>query len=75
MNVIAVKELRERMREIKINRSEFVREAMRKKVEREERRKAVETLLRDLRNKRCSVPRGFINRTIREVREARRAST
>lgn len=59
------------MGKIKINRPEFIREAIWKRIEQEERRKAVETLLRDLRNKRCSVPRGFINRTIREAREAR----
>ena len=74
MSVITIRverELKERMKEIKINWSEFIREAIRKRIEQEERRKAVETLLRDLKNKRCSVPRGFINRTIREVREAR----
>ena len=64
-------ELRKRMREVKINWSEFIREAIRRRVELEERKKAAEKLLDGLRLRRCVVPSGFINEAIREMREAR----
>ena len=59
--------MRRRMREVKIDRSEPIR----RRVELEERKKAVEKLLDGLRLRRCVVPTGFINQTIREMREAR----
>ena len=64
-------DLRRRMREVKINWSEFIREAIRRRVELEERKKAAEKLLDGLRLRRCVVPSGFINEAIREMREAR----
>jgi len=60
-----------RMREVKINWSEFIREAIRRRVELEERKKAAEKLLEGLRLRRCVVSTGFINEAIREMREAR----
>jgi len=61
------KELRNRMREVKIGRSETIR----CRVELEEKRKAAEKLLDGLRLRRCVVPSGFINEAVRGMREAR----
>ncbi|MEM2917842.1 MAG: hypothetical protein QXN63_05790 [Candidatus Bathyarchaeia archaeon] len=63
--------LRQKMREIKINWSEYIREAIKRRVEVEEKRKAAEKLLESLKAKRHVVPSGFINETIREMRDAR----
>ncbi len=65
------RELRERMRKIRINWSEFVREAIRQRVELEERKAAGERLLKALEERRYEVPKGFINSVIREAREGR----
>lgn len=62
-------ELRRKMREIKINWSEYIREAIRRRIELEERRKAAERLLSDLREGKRKVPSGFVNEVIREGRE------
>jgi len=56
---------------VKINWSEYIREAIRRRVELEERRRAAERLLEGLRAGKHVVPKGFINETIREMREAR----
>ncbi|RLG06852.1 MAG: hypothetical protein DRN65_04500 [Thaumarchaeota archaeon] len=61
------KELRNRMREVKIDRSETIR----CRVELEEKRRAAEKLLDGLRLRRCVVPSGFINEAVRGMREAR----
>jgi post-segregation antitoxin (ccd killing protein) len=63
-------ELKQKMRKAKINWSAFVRNAIRQKMELEERRTAAEKLLEDLKARKHVAPRGFINRTIRETREA-----
>ncbi len=63
--------LKRKMREVRINWSEYIREAIRRRVELEEKRGAVEKLLESLRTKKHVVPSGFINETIREMREAR----
>ncbi len=62
-------ELRRKMREIKINWSEYIREAIRRRIELEERRKAAERLLKDLREGKRKVPPGFVDEAIRERRE------
>ncbi len=62
-------ELRRKMREIKINWSEYIREAIRRRIELEERRKAAERLLSDLREGKRKIPLGFVNEVIREGRE------
>lgn len=61
--------LKEKMSRVKINWSEYIREAIRRRVELEERRKAAENLLEGLKARRHVVPSGFINETIREMRE------
>lgn len=63
-------ELKQKMRKVKINWSDFVRNAIRQKIELEERRTAAERLLEDLKARKHVAPRGFINRTTRETREA-----
>ena len=55
---------------IKINWSEYIREAIRHKITLEKKR-AAEKLLQDLKDKKYKVPKGFINNTIREMRETR----
>jgi len=63
--------LKRTMSAVKINWSEYIREAIRRRVELEERRRAAEKLLEGLRAGKHVVPKGFINETIREMREAR----
>jgi predicted transcriptional regulator len=63
-------ELRRRMSSIEINWSEYIREAIRQRIELEERRNAAKNLLEELKEGNA-VPRGFINKTIREIREKR----
>jgi len=65
------KELKEKMKEIKINWSEYIREAIRQKIEQEERKRVAEKLLQDLKAKKHVVPKGFINKSIRELRDTR----
>jgi hypothetical protein len=48
-----------------------MKEIKNQRIEIEERRKAVEKLLQDLKAEKYSVPKGFINRSIRELRDAR----
>ncbi|MEM3365791.1 MAG: hypothetical protein QXM93_05160 [Candidatus Methanomethyliaceae archaeon] len=74
MGTVTVKvdeDLKKMMGMLKINWSEYIREAIRRRVEMEVRRRAAEKLLEGLRAGRHVVPKGFINETIREVREAR----
>lgn len=63
--------LKRTMSGVKINWSEYIREAIRRRVELEERKNAAEKLLEDLKARKHVVPKGFINETIREMREAR----
>ncbi|MGB9854195.1 MAG: hypothetical protein ACPLRY_05245 [Candidatus Bathyarchaeales archaeon] len=74
MGTVTVKvdeDLRRKMREVKINWSEYIREAIKRRVEIEEKKRAAEKLLESLKAKRHVVPSGFINEAIREMREAR----
>jgi len=64
-------DLKRRMSAVKINWSEYIREAIRRRIMLEERKRAAERLLQDLRNKRYRVPKGFINEVIRGMRESR----
>ena len=61
-------DLRRKMSEVRINWSEYIREAIRRRVELEKKRRAAEKLLEGLRLKRHVVPSGFINEAIREMR-------
>ena len=62
-------ELKRRMETVEENWSAYLRDAIRKRIDEEQRRKAAETLLTDLRTSPKKVPSGFINATIREARE------
>jgi predicted transcriptional regulator len=64
-------ELKEEMAELRINWSEFIREAIRQRVELERRKRMAEKLLVDLESGGPRAPRGFINETIRKMRENR----
>jgi len=74
LNTVTVKvdeELRKKMGSVKINWSEYIREAIRQRIELEERRKAAEKLLEGLKTGKPIAPKGFIKKTLRELREAR----
>jgi hypothetical protein len=63
-------ELKRRMESVEENWSAYLRDAIRKRIEQEQRRKAAERLLTGLRNNPKKAPKGFINETIREARES-----
>jgi predicted transcriptional regulator len=63
-------DLKRKMEAIKENWSAYLREAIRRRVEQEERKKAAETLLEGLKTNSMKVPEGFINTVIRETRES-----
>jgi len=62
-------ELKRRMDAVEENWSAYLRDAIRKRIDEEQRRKAAERLLKDLRASPKKVPSGFINARIREARE------
>jgi predicted transcriptional regulator len=64
-------ELKRKMDSIDINWSEYIREAIRQRIEMEERKNAAKKLLEGLKVGKHTVPRGFINRAIRGMRETR----
>jgi len=64
-------DLRQRMRSVRVNWSEYIREAIRRRVELEARRSAAEKLLEGLKAGRHVAPKGFIDEAIREMREGR----
>ncbi len=73
MGTVTIKvddELKRKMKTVEINWSEYLREAIRQRIELEERKHAAEKLLESLKGKKHATPRGFINKTIREMREA-----
>lgn len=65
------KNLKRKMSVVRINWSQYIREAIKRRVELEERRNAAKKLLEDLRAEKHVAPKGFINKTIRETRETR----
>ena len=74
MHTVTVKvdeELKRKMGAVRINWSQYIREAIRRRVELEERKRAAEKLLEGLKTRKHVVPKGFINKTIRETRETR----
>jgi hypothetical protein len=54
--------------------SEHIRKAIKKRIELKKRRNAAKNLLSELKEGKHAVPRGFINKTIREIRENSRPS-
>ena len=73
MGTITIKvdeELKKKMKTVKINWSEYIREAIRQRIELEERKHAAEKLMESLKQRKHVAPKGFINKTIREMREA-----
>jgi len=63
--------LRKKMGSLPINWSQYIREAIAERIEREERRKAAEKLLESLQVRERLVPKGFINEAVRETRRTR----
>lgn len=64
-------ELKKRMSEVDENWSSYLRDAIKQRLEMEERRNAARRLLNDMKSKKRRVPPGFIEATIREARDAR----
>ena len=62
-------ELKKKMEAIKENWSAYLREAIRQRVEQEERKRAAEKLLEANSKDKLKVPQGYINRVIRETRD------
>ena len=78
METVTIKvdeELKRRMKEVDENWSAYLRDAIRKRLEQEESKRAAERLLKGLRTGRRRVPRGFINEAIREGRDQRLGSS
>ena len=74
LNTVTVKvneRLKRKMDTVRINWSEYIRDAIQRRIELEERRSAGEKLLEDLKAKKHVAPKGFINETIREMRKTR----
>ena len=63
-------ELKERMKKVDENWSAYLRDAIRQRLEMEERRKAARKLLNDMEAKKRRVPKGFIEKVLRETRDA-----
>jgi len=63
--------LKRRMRSVRVNWSEYIREAIRRRVDLEARKSAAEKLLEDLKARKHVAPKGFIDETIKELRENR----
>ena len=61
--------LSKRMAQVTINWSRYIRESIAERIDREERKKAAQELLEDIRTRKHVAPRGFINQTIREARK------
>jgi predicted transcriptional regulator len=73
MDTVTIKveeDLKRRMEKVKENWSAYLREAIRRRVEQEERKSAAETLLKGLKTDAKKVPEGFIDSVIRETRES-----
>lgn len=64
-------ELKKRMSKVDENWSAYLREAIRLRLELEERKSAAESLLHDIKAGKRLVQPGFIEATIREARETR----
>jgi len=64
-------DLRKRMASITINWSQYIRQAIVERIEREERKSAAAKLLESLEARKPTVPKGFIDKTIRETRQTR----
>ncbi|MGQ9538282.1 MAG: hypothetical protein ACUVTE_01660 [Candidatus Bathycorpusculaceae bacterium] len=74
MSTVTIKvkdELKKKMKRIKINWSEYIRQAIQWRIDLEKRREAAKKLLEDLRAGKHVAPKGFINETIRKMRETR----
>ena len=63
--------LKHRMRSVRINWSEFIRATIQRRVELEARKSAAEKLLEDLKARKHVAPKGFVDETIKELREIR----
>ena len=64
-------DLKKRMKSIDINWSDYIRRSIREKIDLEERKDAARDLIHGLNGRRYEVPRGFIDRALREARDSR----
>ena len=64
-------DLKKRMKSIEINWSDYIRRSIRQKIDLEERKDAARFLIENLNENKYEIPKGFIKRTLREVRDSR----
>ncbi len=72
METVTIKveeDLKRKMEGIKENWSAYLREAIRRRIEQEERRRAAKTLLEGLKTDAMKVPERFVDSVIRETKE------
>ncbi len=62
------------MKKVDENRSAYLRDAIRQRLEMEDRRKVAKRLLYDMKVKKRRVPKGFIEKVLREKRDAQEGS-
>lgn len=64
-------DLKKKMKSVKINWSDYIRRSIRQRIDLEERKDAARNLIHRLNERKCEVPKGFIDRTLREARDSR----
>ena len=64
-------DLKKKMKSVKINWSDYIRRSIRQRIDLEERKDAARNLIHRLNERKHKVPKGFIDRTLREVRDSR----
>ncbi|MBU7004157.1 MAG: hypothetical protein HXS50_01225 [Theionarchaea archaeon] len=64
-------DLKKKMKMIEINWSDYIRSSIRQKIDLEERKGAARNLIDRLNGGKYGVPKGFIDRTLREARDSR----
>ena len=64
-------DLKKKMKSIEINWSDYIRRSIRQKIDFEERKGAARNLIVKLDERKYEVPKGFIDRTLREARDSR----
>ena len=64
-------DLKKKMKMIEINWSDYIRSSIREKIDLEERKEAARNLIDRLNENKYEIPKGFIDRTLREARDSR----
>lgn len=64
-------DLKKRMKKIEINWSDYIRRSIRQKIDLEDRKEAARNIIGRLNERKYEIPKGFIDRTLREARDSR----